>query len=85
VHCGIGSWGGRCPSLAPYVTGTGAMDGATAAGGRSCCLFSLSSEQTDLGRNVLRTTDQIVRSAKISGASLVARGVDNAQGYLVPD
>ena len=32
--------GGRRPSLADYVTGMGPMDGATAAGGRSCCLSS---------------------------------------------
>jgi hypothetical protein len=36
LHSGSGSWGGRCPSLAHYVTGIG----ATAAGGRSCCLSS---------------------------------------------
>jgi len=29
--CGIGSWGGWCLSLAPYVTVTGATDGATAS------------------------------------------------------
>jgi hypothetical protein len=32
--CGSGFWGGRCLSLAPYVAGTGATDGGTAAGGR---------------------------------------------------
>src|SRR4029453_2477078 len=37
---GSGSCGGRCPRLAHYVTGMGPMDGATAAGGRSCCLSS---------------------------------------------
>jgi hypothetical protein len=36
-----GPWAGRCPSLAGYVTVTGATDGATAAGRRSCCLRSL--------------------------------------------
>src|SRR6266849_4258856 len=40
VHCGSGFWGGQRPSLAHYVTGMGSMDGATAAGGRSCCLSS---------------------------------------------
>ena len=40
VHCGSGFWGGQRPSLAPYVTGMGPMDGVTAAGGRSCCLSS---------------------------------------------
>jgi hypothetical protein len=25
-----GSWGGQCPSVAPYVTGMGPTDGATA-------------------------------------------------------
>jgi len=35
--CGSGFWGGQRPSLAHYVTGMGPMDGATAAGGRSCC------------------------------------------------
>ena len=40
VHCGSGFWGGQRPSLAHYVTGMGPMDGATAAGGRSCCLSS---------------------------------------------
>ena len=45
--CAIGSWAvpsspwaGRCLSLAGYVTVTGAMNGATAAGGRSCWLSS---------------------------------------------
>ena len=38
--CGSGFWGGQRPSLAHYVTGMGPMDGATAAGGRSCCLPS---------------------------------------------
>jgi len=38
--CGSGFWGGQRPSLAHYVTGMGPMDGATAAGGRSCCLSS---------------------------------------------
>ena len=33
-----GSCGVARPSLADYVTGMGPMDGATAAGGRSCCL-----------------------------------------------
>jgi len=32
IGCGSGSWGGRCPSLADYVIGTGATRGATAAG-----------------------------------------------------
>ena len=36
--CGIGSWGGRCPSLADYVIGTRATSGEPAAGGHSCCL-----------------------------------------------
>ena len=36
-RCGSGFWGGQRPSLAHYVTGMGPMDGATAAGGRSCC------------------------------------------------
>jgi glycine/D-amino acid oxidase-like deaminating enzyme len=39
-RCGSGFWGGQRPSLAHYVTGMGPMDGATAAGGRSCCLSS---------------------------------------------
>ena len=30
MHCGIGSCGGQHPSVAPYVTGMGAQDGATA-------------------------------------------------------
>jgi hypothetical protein len=34
LSCGIGSSGGRGLSLAPYVTGMGPTDGATAAGGR---------------------------------------------------
>jgi hypothetical protein len=38
--CGSGFWGDQRPSLAHYVTGMGPMDGATAAGGRSCCLSS---------------------------------------------
>src|SRR5882724_6353605 len=38
--CGSGFWGGQRPSLAHYVTGMGPMDGATAAGVRSCCLSS---------------------------------------------
>ena len=29
----------RRPSLVPYVTVTGTKDGATASGGRSCCLL----------------------------------------------
>jgi len=33
VHCGIGSCDVPRPSLAPYVTGTGATRGATATGG----------------------------------------------------
>src|SRR5712692_64900 len=37
ILCGSGFWGGQRPSLAHYVTGMGPMDGATAAGGRSCC------------------------------------------------
>ena len=36
-RCGSGFWGGQRPSLAHYVMGMGPMDGATAAGGRSCC------------------------------------------------
>ena len=35
------SLGRPCLSLAHYVTGLGPMDGATAAGGRSCCLSSV--------------------------------------------
>ena len=38
--CGSGFWGGQRPTLAHYVPGMGPMDGATAAGGRSCCLSS---------------------------------------------
>jgi hypothetical protein len=38
--CAGGSGGARCLSLAHYVTEMGPMDGATAAGGRSCCLSS---------------------------------------------
>ena len=41
LFCGSGFWGGQRPSLAHCVTGMGPMDGATAAGGRSCCLSSL--------------------------------------------
>jgi hypothetical protein len=37
-----GSWGGRCLRMGGYVTGTGPMDRVTAAGGRSCCLSSVS-------------------------------------------
>jgi hypothetical protein len=40
VFCAVGSWGGRRPSLVPYVTVTRPKDGATASGGRSCCLSS---------------------------------------------
>lgn len=40
-RCGIGSWGGECPGLAGYVTGTGRRPGAPAAGGRACCVSSL--------------------------------------------
>ena len=36
----IGSWAGRRPGLGGDVTVTGATGGATAAGGRSCCLVS---------------------------------------------
>ena len=36
--CAVGSWGDGCLSMAPYVTLTGPNDGATVAGGRSCCL-----------------------------------------------
>ena len=32
MRCGIGSWGGRRPSLAGYVTGTGPQSRAPAAG-----------------------------------------------------
>src|SRR5712692_8466965 len=42
VRCAYGSWGGQRPSLGPYVTLTGTKDGATASGGRSCCLSSSS-------------------------------------------
>jgi hypothetical protein len=31
--CAVGSWGGWCLSMAPYVTGMGPTDGTTAAGG----------------------------------------------------
>ena len=34
MHCAIDSWRGGCPSLAGYVTVTGATDGAIAVGGR---------------------------------------------------
>ena len=40
VSCGIGSWGGWCLSLAPYVRGLGATRGTGGAGGGSCCLRS---------------------------------------------
>ena len=40
IAAGGGSGGARCLSLGGYVTGMGPMDGATAAGGRSCCLSS---------------------------------------------
>ena len=36
----VGSWGGRCLSLAPHVTRIGAQKGAIATGGRSCLLSS---------------------------------------------
>jgi hypothetical protein len=48
-RAGIGSWGGWCLSLAPYVTGTGGRDGATAAGGCSCCCHGRPRAKT-LGR-----------------------------------
>ena len=31
VHCAVGSWGGRCPSLEGHVTGTGAPGGSVTA------------------------------------------------------
>jgi hypothetical protein len=31
VRRAVGSWGGQRPRLAPYLTGTGPKDGATAA------------------------------------------------------
>jgi hypothetical protein len=34
IPCAVGSWGGRRPGLGGDVTGTGATDGVTAAGGR---------------------------------------------------
>ena len=40
MRCGIGSSGGRCPSVADYVRGTETPRGATAAGGGWCCLSS---------------------------------------------
>jgi len=33
-RCDSGSWAGRRPRLGGYITGTGATDGVTAAGGR---------------------------------------------------
>jgi len=37
-RCAVGSWGGRCPSLAPHVTVMGATHGADrAAGGCQRC------------------------------------------------
>jgi hypothetical protein len=48
-RCGIGSCGVPRPSLAPYVTGTGATKGVPAAGGRSCCLSSPTREATGTG------------------------------------
>ena len=49
---GIGFWGGQCLSLGGYVTGMGPMDGATAAGGRSCCLSSRSNRCDKLLRMI---------------------------------
>ena len=45
--CGIGSCGVPRPSLAHYVAGMGPMDGATAAGGRSCCISSESGGEVE--------------------------------------
>src|SRR5216684_323965 len=45
--CAYGSWGGRRPSLAGYVTLTAPQQVATASGGRSCCLSSPASEPRD--------------------------------------
>ena len=42
-----GSETGRCLSVAHYVTGMGPMDGATAAGSRSCCLSSWGSPRAN--------------------------------------
>jgi hypothetical protein len=39
VHCAVGAWGGRRPSLTGYVTVTGPQQGAPASRGRSCCLL----------------------------------------------
>jgi hypothetical protein len=56
--------GGERPSLAHYVTGMGPMDGATAAGGRSCCLssrdgqFEVDTADSLRAREVLRLAEE---------------------------
>jgi len=58
--CGIGSCGVPRPSLAHYVTGMGPMDGATAAGGRSCCLSSRSNRCDKLVRMITQFLVQLL-------------------------
>ena len=65
MRCGIGSWAGRCLSLAPYVTLTGPTDGATAAGGRSCCLPSAYAvNMSGFIGHAATYVDKILRGAK---------------------
>jgi hypothetical protein len=65
------SGGGQRPSLAHYVTEMGPMDGATAAGGRSCCLPSGSAGVApgQATRVVLRRAPSALDKATTRGAA----------------
>ena len=68
VHRGSSFRGGQRPSLAHYVTGIGPMEGATAAGGRSCCLSSMAGRRKDAEwEECLRS---VVADARTHGSNL---------------
>jgi hypothetical protein len=69
------SGGGPRPSLAHYVTEMGPMDGATAAGGRSCCLSSLRAARCEgplcrdkIGERVCLEVGEKVPRDRLSGS-----------------
>jgi hypothetical protein len=74
VHCGSGFWRGQRPSPAHYVTGMGPMDGATAAGGRSCCLSSWCREVAFVPFVLIRPVRWSIDGGSLSGLACRSPG-----------
>ena len=73
MRCGIGSWGARCLSMAPYAAGTGPTDGATAPSDGANVPYAPHLDLGDDGRaeEFMQKTQAVCERARLEPDALV--------------